>query len=184
MAQLARPQRAESSSSVRRAVLAAAELAAHGSRGALALAHGGAPGSSGRARAAWAPQRRPGASPRRRPKVADPAAFILGVPLEEGSIATSSHSLSVRAMRAATLPDAVGRVDPLDFADVLLRTDSDLSAIRDYEAEVEAEKDSERRSIEWDESMRTLDSLQDELVDSEQLKKTESRIGSLMNGAI
>ena len=109
---------------------------------------------------------------------------ILGVPLEEGSIATSSHSLSVRAMRAATLPDAVGRVDPLDFADVLLRTDSDLSAIRDYEAEVEAEKESERRSIEWDESMRTLDSLQDELVDSEQLKKTKSRIGSLMNGAI
>ena len=78
----------------------------------------------------------------------------------------------------------MGRADPLDFADVLLRTDSDLSAIRDYEAEVEAEKDSERRSIEWDESMRTLDSLQDELVDSEQLKKTESRIGSLMNGAI
>ena len=185
MAQLARPQRAESSSKVRRAVLAAAELAAYGSRGALTLAHGGAPGSSGRARAAWAPQRRPGASPRRRPKSPIPPPLaILGVPLEEGSIATSSHSLSVRAMRAATLPDAVGRVDPLDFADVLLRTDSDLSAIRDYEAEVEAEKESERRSIEWDESMRTLDSLQDELVDSEQLKKTKSRIGSLMNGAI
>ena len=87
-------------------------------------------------------------------------------------------------MRATTLPDAVGRADPLDFADVLLRTDSDLSAIRDYEAEVEAEEESERQSIRWDESMRTLDSLQDELIESSQLQKTESRIGSLMNGAI
>ena len=87
-------------------------------------------------------------------------------------------------MRATTLPDAMERADPLDFADVLLRTDSDLSAIRDYEAEVEAEEESERQSIRWDESMRTLDSLRNELVESSQLQKTESRIGSLMNGAI
>jgi hypothetical protein len=87
-------------------------------------------------------------------------------------------------MRATTLPDAMERADPLDFADVLLRTDSDLSAIRDYEAEVKAEEESERLSIEWAASMRTLDSLRDELVDAEQLRKTDSRIGSLMNGAI
>ena len=150
-------------------------------RGALALAHDGAPGSSAEPWAAclpWSLSEAP-------PEVANSVAFDhLGAPLEEGSIVTSSHSLSVRAMRATTLPDAVGRADPLDFADVLLRTDSDLSAIRDYEAEVEAEEESERQSIRWDESMRTLDSLQDELIESSQLQKTESRIGSLMNGAI
>jgi hypothetical protein len=118
--------------------------------------------------------------------MADPAAFDhVGVPFEECSIVSSSHSLSVRSMRSASLTDAVGRADPLDFADVLLRTDSDLSAIRDYEAEVEAEEESERRSLEWDESMRTLDSLRSSCrSDPEQLQKTESRIGSHLNADI
>ena len=63
--------------------------------------------------------------------------------------------------------------------------DSDLSAIHDYEAKVEAEEESERRSMEWDESMRTLDSLRNSCrSDPEQLQKTESRIGSLLNAAI
>ena len=120
------------------------------------------------------------------PEMADPAAFDhVGVPFEECSIVSSSHSLSVRSMRSTSLTDAVGRADPLDFADVLLRTDSDLSAIRDYEAEVEAEEESERRSMEWDESMRTLDSLRSSCrSDPEQLQKTESRIGSHLNADI
>jgi len=120
------------------------------------------------------------------PEMAGPAAFDhVGVPFEECSIVSSSHSLSVRSMRATTLPDAVCRADPLDFADVLLRTDSDLSAIHDYEAKVEAEEESERPPMEWDESMRTLDSLRNSCrSDPEQLQKTESRIGSLLNAAI
>ena len=53
------------------------------------------------------------------------------------------------------------------------------------EAKVEAEEESERRSMEWDESMRTLDSLRNSCrSDPEQLQKTESRIGSLLNAAI
>ena len=68
------------------------------------------------------------------------------VPFDAGSIACSSHSLSVRAMRATTLPDAVGRADPMDFADVLLRTESDMAAIRDFEAQVEAEDEAHARA--------------------------------------
>ena len=109
-------------------------------------------------------------------------------------------------MRATTLPDAAVRADPLDFADVLVRTESDCAAIRDFEAEVAAEelqalqaaelqaaeKLSRQQSSEaqlnttqssdWGESMARLDSLSTQ---SSDLGKSDSmKVGSLMNGAI